>query len=221
MWKRAVGTRQEVNTERRKLNLFWMVSVVQLFYFMLVLYCCYIWSLTPIIELVCLLLFSVLLFGNNSHWFSSDWLRFECMCTTKSSLGKFYCSHHDFINRYGIYVSKMTTDISVWCNHNAVLIPQSWLITVCVTRLTRRVLLVEQELFTLLRHLSSHLVLNGVCWARFLYFYIVFCILFFVGLFHSPIVIFKHFVLESCPGRNRCNLYLKRNSYTFVISNLY
>jgi hypothetical protein len=29
----------------------------------------------------------------------------------KSSLGKFYGRHHDFVNRYGITVSEMTTDV--------------------------------------------------------------------------------------------------------------
>jgi hypothetical protein len=40
--------------------------------------------------------------------------------------------------------------------------PHSWLITGFVTRLTRRVSLVEQELLTLREHLSSHLLFSGV-----------------------------------------------------------
>jgi hypothetical protein len=40
--------------------------------------------------------------------------------------------------------------------------PHSWLITRFVTRLTRRVPLVEQELLTLTEHLSSPLVSSGV-----------------------------------------------------------
>ena len=40
--------------------------------------------------------------------------------------------------------------------------PHSWLITGFVTRLTRRMSLVEQELLTLLEHLSSSPVFSGV-----------------------------------------------------------
>jgi len=41
-------------------------------------------------------------------------------------------------------------------------LPHSWLITGFVTRLTRRVPLVEQELLTLTEHLSPPSVVNGV-----------------------------------------------------------
>ena len=60
--------------------------------------------------------------------------------------------------------------------------PHSWLITGFVTRLTRRVSLVEQELFTLQEHLSSPLVFSWVPVARslvvcvcFVYRCLVFC----------------------------------------------
>ena len=90
--------------------------------------------------------------------------------------------------------------------------PLSLLITGNVTRVTQRVLPVEQELFTLPGHLSSHPVFSGVCCARSIVFCVVFCILLFVFLFHSviampvirytapdyPFSIFKLFVLESC-----------------------
>ena len=65
MWKRAFATWQELNTERRKLDIFWMVFVVHMLYFTFLLYCCYIcsrvWYLTPSAEVFCLLLFSFLL----------------------------------------------------------------------------------------------------------------------------------------------------------------
>jgi hypothetical protein len=48
-------------------------------------------------------------------------------------------------------------------------LPHSWLITRFVTRLTQRVPLVEQELPTLPKHLSSPLVFSGVCVTLVLY----------------------------------------------------
>jgi hypothetical protein len=52
--------------------------------------------------------------------------------------------------------------------------PHSWLITGCVTRLTRRVSLVEQELPTLPEHLSSPPVFSGVRVTRSLVLYVCF-----------------------------------------------
>ena len=52
--------------------------------------------------------------------------------------------------------------------------PRSWLITGFVTRLTRRVSLVEQELFTLPEHLSSTPVFSGVRVTRSLVLYVCF-----------------------------------------------
>ena len=52
--------------------------------------------------------------------------------------------------------------------------PHSWLITGFVTRLTRRVPLVEQELLTLPEHLSSSLVFSGVRVTRSLVLYVCF-----------------------------------------------
>jgi hypothetical protein len=52
--------------------------------------------------------------------------------------------------------------------------PHSWLITGFVTRLTRRVPLVEQELLTLPDHLSSPPVFSGVCVTRSLVLYVCF-----------------------------------------------
>jgi len=52
--------------------------------------------------------------------------------------------------------------------------PRSWLITGIVTRITRRVSLVEQELFTLLEHLRSPPLFSGVHVTRSLVLYVCF-----------------------------------------------
>jgi hypothetical protein len=52
--------------------------------------------------------------------------------------------------------------------------PHSWLITRFVTRWTRRVSLVEQELLTLLEHECSPMVFIGVRITRFLVLYVYF-----------------------------------------------
>ena len=80
----------------------------------------------------------------------------------QSSLRSFYGRHHDLVDRYGISVSQMNTDMFHLSSF-----PQSRLIIGFVTRLTRRVSLVEQELLTLPEHLSSFPVLVG-----FVLFYI-------------------------------------------------
>ena len=56
-------------------------------------FCSFVWYLTPIIEVFCLLLFSVLFIFINSLWLNSVLLRLECICRTNSSHRKFYCSH--------------------------------------------------------------------------------------------------------------------------------
>jgi hypothetical protein len=60
----------------------------------------------------------------------------------------------------------------------------SWLITGFVTRLTRRVRLVEQKLPTLPEHLSSPPVLVGFCYSVF-NFMCMFCRSFFVFMYFS------------------------------------
>ena len=92
----------------------------------------------------------------------------------KSSLRKFCGRHHDLVNRYGISVSQMTTDNVPLVVSTSRSFPNSRLITGFVTRLTWRVPLVEQELFTLPEHLSSHLVFNGVRVTRSLVLYVCF-----------------------------------------------
>ena len=80
----------------------------------------------------------------------------------KSSLRKFYDRHHDLVDRYGISVSQMTTDMFHFVVSTSRSFPHSRLITGFVSRLTRRVPLVEQELLTLQEHMSSPPVFSGV-----------------------------------------------------------
>jgi hypothetical protein len=88
-------------------------------------------------------------------------------------------------------------------------IPRSWLITGFVTRITRRVALVEQELLTLSEHLSSPPVLSEVRVTRSLVLHVCFvdrCLSFCTFSFdhcvvlrftnsYSPFGIFKLFLL--------------------------
>ena len=91
----------------------------------------------------------------------------------KSSLRKFYGRHHDLVDHYGISVSQMTMNMfHLWYTSQS--FPHSWLITGFVTRLTRRVPLVEQELLTFPEHLSSPPVFSGVRVNRSLILYICF-----------------------------------------------
>ena len=84
------------------------------------------------------------------------------MVMVKSSLGQFYGCHYVSVNRYGISVSNMTTDMfrlsslqsRPFLNHG---------ITTFVISVTRRVSLVEQELLIILVHLSSPPIFCGVC----------------------------------------------------------
>ena len=61
--------------------------------------------------------------------------------------------------------------------------PHSWLITGLVTRLTRQVPLVEQELLTLPEHLSSPPIFSGVRVTRSLVLCVMFCWSLFVLLY--------------------------------------
>ena len=71
----------------------------------------------------------------------------------ESSLRKF-----NLIDRYGLSVTQLTTDMF----HLSLTFLQTWRITGFVTRLARRVPRVEQELLTLLGHLSPPPVFSGV-----------------------------------------------------------
>ena len=96
----------------------------------------------------------------------------------KSLLRKFYDRHHDLVNRYGISVSQITSDIFHLSSFT-----HSWLITEFVTRKTRWVPLVEEELHTLPEHMSSSPVFNGARVSQSLVFCVVFCRSLFVLLF--------------------------------------
>ena len=78
------------------------------------------------------------------------------------------------------------------CRSTSRFFPHSWLITAFVTRLTRRVPLVERELLTLPEHLSSPPVFIGVRVTRSLVLY-VFCRSLFVPLY----LLFGHCVVCS------------------------
>ena len=94
----------------------------------------------------------------------------------KSSLRKFYGRHHDLADHCGISVSQNKNDhgyVPLVVNTSRSF-PHSRLITGFVTRLTRRVPLVEQELLTLPVHLSSPPVFSGVRVTRSLVLYVCF-----------------------------------------------
>ena len=93
----------------------------------------------------------------------------------KSSLRKFYGRHHNLVDRYGISVSQMTTDIYVPLVVNTSLsFPHLWLITGFVNRSTQWVSLVEHELLTFPEHLSSSPVISGVRVTRSLVLWVCF-----------------------------------------------
>ena len=79
----------------------------------------------------------------------------------KSSLRKIYGRHHDLVDRYGISVTNDHGYVPLVVSTSR-FFPHSRFITGFVTRLTRRVPLVEQELINLPEHLSSPPVFSGV-----------------------------------------------------------
>jgi hypothetical protein len=91
----------------------------------------------------------------------------------KSSLRKFYGRHHDLVDRFGISVTNDHGYVPLVVNTFR-FFPHSRLITGFVTRLTRRVPLVEQELPTLPDHLSSSPVFSGDRVTRSLVLYVCF-----------------------------------------------
>ena len=100
----------------------------------------------------------------------------------KSSLLKFYGRHH------GIYVSTNDHGYVPIVVNTSWSFPHSWLITGFVTRLTRGVSLVEQELTILPGHMSSPPVFSGACVNRSL----VLCVCSVDG---CPIVLFFYWPL--------------------------
>jgi len=92
----------------------------------------------------------------------------------KSSLRKFYGRHHDLVDRlWNIYVTNDHGYVPLVLSTSRSY-PHSWLITGIVTRLTRRVPLVEQELLTLPENLSSPPVFSEVHVTRSLVLYVCF-----------------------------------------------
>ena len=114
------------------------------------------------------------LFNQNASLDMTFWLDEFLFVKLKSPLRKFYGRHHDLVDRYGISVSQMTTDMFHLSVNTSRSFPHSWLITVFVTILTRWVSLVEQELLTLPEHLSSPPDFSGVRVTRSLVLYVCF-----------------------------------------------
>ena len=114
----------------------------------------------------------------------------------KSSLRTLHCRHYNLVNRYRISVLEMTTICSTWRKH-FVFFPYSLLNTGFVTRVTRRVPLVEQELLTLPEHLISSPDFNGVYVAQSLAWCVVFCRSLFVlySFFFWPLCCLSSFDL--------------------------
>jgi hypothetical protein len=79
----------------------------------------------------------------------------------KSLLRKYYGRHHDTVDLYGISVTNDHGYVALFVS-TFWSIPHSRLIIGFVTRLTWRVSLVEQELFTLPEQLTSSPVYSGV-----------------------------------------------------------
>ena len=86
--------------------------------------------------------------------------------------------------------------------------PHSRLITGFVTRLTRRVPLVEQELFTFPEHLSSSPIFSGVCVTRSLVLYVCFvdrCIYLTLSILYRNTEFLpsdtKHYIIYVCDAR--------------------
>jgi hypothetical protein len=125
----------------------------------------------------------------------------------KSSLRKFYGRHHDLVDRYGISVTNGHGYVPLVVNTSHSF-PRSQLITRFVTRWTRRVPLVKQELLTLPEHPSSSSVFSGVpvlyaCFADRCLSFCTFsfghrrCLLFFdIRILIAPLVIFKLFLFS-------------------------
>ena len=121
------------------------------------------------------------------------------VCRSHDLVKKFYGRHHDLID--------LLWNICVTYNHGycplvvntSRYFPHWWLITGFVTRLTRRVSLVEQELLTLPEHLNSPPVVSGVRVTRFLVLCVCFedrclsflpllCLFFDIRILITPLV---------------------------------
>ena len=118
--------------------------------------------------------------NERGHWWPVERLIWKLLnkgfllVTLKSSLRKFYGRHHDWVDRYGISVSQMTTDNAPLVVNTSRSFLHSWLITGFVTILARRASLVGHELLTLPEQLSSPPVISGVRVTRSLVLYVCF-----------------------------------------------
>jgi hypothetical protein len=106
----------------------------------------------------------------------------------KSSLRELYGRHHDLVDRYEYLCHKWPRYI-VFVVNTFRSFPRSWLITGFVSRLTQRVSLVEQELLTLPKDLSSPPVFSGVRVTRSLVWYIYIV---------DPLFVFLNFSFVHC-----------------------
>ena len=106
----------------------------------------------------------------------------------KSSLRKVYKRHHDLVNRYKISVSHTTTCLPL-VESTSWFFPHSRLVTGFVTRVTRRMPLVEQKLLTIPEFLCSPLVYSWFRVARYLFFCALFC--------RSLLILFLFFIMLS------------------------
>jgi hypothetical protein len=99
----------------------------------------------------------------------------------KSSLRQFYNRHHDLVNRFEISLSHTTTCVRLVVS-TSWSFTHSWHVTGFVTRVARRMPLVEQELPTIPEHLSSPLIFSGFRVSRSVFFCVLFCRSLFVLL---------------------------------------
>ena len=102
------------------------------------------------------------------------------MLNLKSSPRKHYSRHHDMVNRYGISVSQMTTDMFRLSESKSSLFS---FITGFVTQGTGRVPLVEQEILIRPEHMGSSRYQWGSCCS------FAFCVMICISLF-----VFSHFL---------------------------
>ena len=111
----------------------------------------------------------------------------------KSSLRKFYGRYHDFVNRYGIFLSPIATDIfHLVChnsNHNHIACPHSWFDTECTKRVTYTRCTYGSTNCLPFRSTKVYLGFSVVRVAQSTVFWVVYCrSLYFLLLFSNYIV---------------------------------
>ena len=123
--------------------------------------------------------FSVLYRGCFVAWLTFYQISFRCHVDLKYWTEKQKEYRLSNGSKSTMYVYLIITRICSTCRKTSRSFPHSWLITGFVTRVARRMSLVEQEPLTLQEHLSSPPVFSGVRVTRSL----VFCVMFFRSLF--------------------------------------